>query len=82
MDPIVEIFLIETTIDYISQDYDKNIFENKFIFIPDKDFATSCGCGISFFPKINHALPDNIGFYIIYLNIIISYFFSSIFTYP
>ena len=32
IDPIAEIYLLGTTIDYITQDYDKNIFESKFEF--------------------------------------------------
>jgi iron-sulfur cluster assembly accessory protein len=48
IDPYVEMYLIGTTIDYINEDYSKNIYENKFVFIPDKDIATSCGCGVSF----------------------------------
>ena len=51
IDPYVEMFLIGTTIDYVQEDLNKNIFENKFIFIPDKNLATSCGCGTSFSPK-------------------------------
>ena len=51
IDPLSEIYLLGTTIDYISEDYDKGLFENKFIFITDKDLASSCGCGISFTPK-------------------------------
>ena len=43
--------LIGTTIDYIKEDYSKNIFESKFIFTPQKDLATTCGCGTSFTPK-------------------------------
>ena len=44
-------FLLGTTIDYIYEDYDKGVFENKFIFLPDEKLATSCGCGISFNPR-------------------------------
>ena len=44
-------FLLGTTINYISEDYEKGIFENKFVFTPDKKIASSCGCGISFTPK-------------------------------
>ena len=44
--------LIGTTIDYIKEDYSKNIFESKFIFTPKKELATTCGCGVSFTPKI------------------------------
>ena len=51
IDPYSEMFLLGTTIDYVIEDYNKNIFENKFIFIPNKDLATTCGCGISFSPK-------------------------------
>jgi len=51
IDPLSEIFLLGTTIDYVNENIDKGIFENKFIFIPDKQLATSCGCGISFMPK-------------------------------
>jgi iron-sulfur cluster assembly protein len=51
IDPKTEMFLLGTKIDYIKEDYSKNIFESKFIFIPDKEFATSCGCGVSFNPK-------------------------------
>ena len=43
--------LIGTNIDYIKEDYSKNIFESKFIFTPKKELATTCGCGISFTPK-------------------------------
>tara|TARA_B110000967_G_C18787637_1_gene511636 strand:+ start:198 stop:581 length:384 start_codon:yes stop_codon:yes gene_type:complete len=52
IEPISEIYLIGTTIDYVSEDFKNNIFENKFIFIPNKNIATSCGCGVSFNPKI------------------------------
>ena len=51
VDPLSEMFLLGTTIDYVAEDYDKGIFENKFVFRPDKNIATSCGCGVSFSPK-------------------------------
>ena len=51
VDPVSEFLLLGTTIDYIKEDYENNIFESKFIFKPDKDLATTCGCGISFNPK-------------------------------
>ena len=51
VDPLSEMFLIGTTIDYIHEDYAKGVFENKFVFIPNKTLASSCGCGISFTPK-------------------------------
>ena len=50
IDPISELYIIGTTIDYIKEDFNKNIFESKFIFIPDKKLATNCGCGTSFTP--------------------------------
>lgn len=48
IEPTSELLLLGTTIDYIKEDYSKNIFESKFIFTPKKDFATTCGCGVSF----------------------------------
>ena len=51
IDPLAEMLLLGTKIDYIHEDYHKGIFENKFVFIPDKTLASSCGCGISFTPK-------------------------------
>lgn len=51
IDPIAEIYLIGTTIDYLEENYDKGIYENKFKFTPAKDKGTTCGCGVSFSPK-------------------------------
>ena len=51
IDPVSEMLLLGTTIDYVKEDYNKNIFENKFTFTPKKDFATTCGCGSSFTPR-------------------------------
>jgi iron-sulfur cluster assembly accessory protein len=51
VDPLAEMYLLGTTIDYVKEDYSKNIFESKFVYIPDKNMATSCGCGVSFTPK-------------------------------
>ena len=48
VDPISEMHLLGTTIDYIKEDYSKGQFENKFIFDVDKDLMTTCGCGTSF----------------------------------
>ncbi len=48
IDPIGEMYLLGTSIDYISEDYGKNIFENKFIFNVDKTMMSTCGCGTSF----------------------------------
>lgn len=46
-----EFYLIGTTVDFVKEDYSKNIFESKFTFSPDKEKASSCGCGVSFSPK-------------------------------
>ena len=51
VDPMTEMILLGTTIDYTSEDYENGIFENKFVFMPDGAFASSCGCGISFTVK-------------------------------
>ena len=48
-----EFYLLGTTIDYIKEDFSKNIFESKFIFKPDKEKASTCGCGVSFSPKLS-----------------------------
>ena len=50
IDPLSEMLLMGTTIDFIKEDYKKGIFENKFTFTPDKNIASSCGCGVSFNP--------------------------------
>ena len=46
IDQVSEFLVLGTTIDY-----KRTEFEHKFEFIPDKTFATSCGCGVSFSPK-------------------------------
>ena len=46
-----EMYLLGTTIDYLAEDYDSGVFENKFIFIPNRDLYMNCGCGKSFAPK-------------------------------
>ena len=46
-----EMFLLGTTIDYVTEDYTQGNFENKFIFKVNPKLASSCGCGISFSPK-------------------------------
>tara|TARA_Y100000996_G_scaffold246266_1_gene193632 strand:- start:2106 stop:2468 length:363 start_codon:yes stop_codon:yes gene_type:complete len=51
IDPISEMYLSGTTIDYIQEDYKNGIFESKFHFEINKENMTSCGCGISFSPK-------------------------------
>ena len=51
VDPLSEMYLLGTTIDYIHEDYSKGQFESKFNFDINKDLMSSCGCGISFSPK-------------------------------
>ena len=51
IDPLSELYLSGTTIDYTNEDIKKNIYESKFIYEIDKNLMTSCGCGISFSPK-------------------------------
>ena len=50
IDPGAEM-LLGTTIDYIEENFKEGVFENRFTFTPDKDFAIGCGCGVSFNPK-------------------------------
>jgi len=51
IDPLSELYLLGTEIDYIKEDYENGIYESGFKFTPDNDIANSCGCGISFSPK-------------------------------
>jgi iron-sulfur cluster assembly accessory protein len=48
VDPLSELYLLGTTIDYIQEDYSKGHYESKFDFKINKELMTSCGCGISF----------------------------------
>ena len=48
IEPTSEMFLYNTEIDYILEDYSKNIFESKFVFHGDTSLMDSCGCGTSF----------------------------------
>lgn len=52
IEPMSEFLLFGTTIDYIYEDFNNGVFENKFIFKPNKKLTNTCGCGISFTPKI------------------------------
>ena len=52
VDPLSEIYLIGTTIDFLEEDYKKGIYESKFIYQVDKNLASTCGCGVSFTPKV------------------------------
>tara|TARA_Y200000002_G_scaffold363691_1_gene351993 strand:+ start:91 stop:465 length:375 start_codon:yes stop_codon:yes gene_type:complete len=51
IDPVSEMYLFGTEIDYVSEDFNKGIFESKFVFNIDKKLASSCGCGVSFMPR-------------------------------
>ena len=51
VDPLSELYLLGTTIDYIKEDFSKNIYESKFTYEVDKNLMTKCGCGVSFSPK-------------------------------
>ena len=51
IDPLSEMYLLGTDIDYIPEDYSRGIYESKFSFNPNKDVAGTCGCGISFYMK-------------------------------
>ena len=48
VDPQSEMILFGTTIDFVTEDFSKGIFENKFIFKPDNELVSACGCGVSF----------------------------------
>ena len=51
VDPMSEMYLIGTTIDFLEEDFNKGIFESKFVYKVDRDLASTCGCGVSFTPK-------------------------------
>jgi len=48
IEPTSELFLYNTEIDYIREDYQKKLFESKFIFNINTDIMSGCGCGTSF----------------------------------
>jgi Fe-S cluster assembly iron-binding protein IscA len=48
VDPMTEMHLLGTTIDYVQEDFSKGFFENKFVYHVDKDLMRTCGCGTSF----------------------------------
>ena len=52
VDPMSEKYLLNTSIDYVIEDYSKNIFESKFVYNVDKKLMATCGCGTSFTPKM------------------------------
>ena len=41
IDPMAEMYLLGTTIDFIEEDYSKGIYESKFIYKADKSIATN-----------------------------------------
>ena len=51
VDPMSEMYLLGTTIDYVKEDFSNKIYESKFVYHADKDLMTKCGCGVSFSPK-------------------------------
>ena len=51
IDPLSEIYLIGTTIDYQKEDFQNQIYDSKFLFLRNKKDVSLCGCGISFVPK-------------------------------
>ena len=51
IEPLSEMYLIGTTIDYIEEDVNNSVFESKFVYKIDRNIASSCGCGVSFMPK-------------------------------
>ena len=52
VDPLSEMLLLGTSIDYVTEDYNIGQFENKFVFDVNKDLMSTCGCGTSFTPKV------------------------------
>ena len=48
IDPLSEMYLLGTTVDYVQENYQKGIFESKFNFVINKESMNSCGCGVSF----------------------------------
>ena len=51
IDPLSELHLLGTSIDYVTEDFSSGEFESKFKFGINKELMTSCGCGVSFSPK-------------------------------
>ena len=51
IDPMSEMHLMGTTIDYVSVNISNGVFESKFVYDIDKGIASKCGCGTSFMPK-------------------------------
>ena len=51
IDPLSELHLLGTSIDYVTEDFSSGEFESKFKFGINKELMTRCGCGVSFSPK-------------------------------
>ena len=51
IDPLSEMYLIGTTIDYQFEDFSKGVYESKFVYGVDKKTTATCGCGVSFTPR-------------------------------
>ena len=51
IDPKSEFYLLGTTIDYQTENFQEGIYDSKFIFNADKTLVSTCGCGVSFAPN-------------------------------
>lgn len=51
IDPLTEMYLMGTKIDYMKEDISNNMYESKFVYSIDKSLASTCGCGTSFTRK-------------------------------
>lgn len=51
VDPLTELHLHGSTIDYVNEDINKGLFESKFVFLVNKKDTATCGCGTSFYKK-------------------------------
>lgn len=54
VDPMSELYVIGTEIDFQKEDYTRGVFENRFVYNVDKKVASTCGCGVSMSPKPLH----------------------------
>ena len=50
IEPISELYLVGLEIDFLEEDYNKGIFESKFIYNAHKNMTSICGCGVYFTP--------------------------------
>lgn len=49
IDPMSEMFILGTEVDYVAENYAEEVYESKFIFKSNN--SVSCGCGVSFTPS-------------------------------